>query len=694
MSKQTNKAVLLIENDPALVETIRSMFTHEFLDVVDFAHTGSLEEAELYLADHADDVILLDFSLTYKAGLDAILRTRAAAPHAPIVLLCNAEEERTASDALKENVQDYLIKGQFRLSELVRTMRNAIARKRLQESQFAEMDRARVTLSSIGDAVICTDSKGNISYLNPVAETMMGYSLQDVSGRPLAEAFHIIDASTGLIAANPMKVAFGEDLPAKMPASCILVRQDGKQIYIEDSVAPIHDSYGVSAGFVLVFRDVTAAHRLTTQLAHLAEHDALTGLPNSLLLNDRLGQAIARARRDKSMVAVLFLDLDGFKHVNDSLGHRTGDELLKSVAKRLLKCVRLPDTVSRLGGDEFVLLLSEVQRLEDPTIAARRILNAVGKSHPIAGHDLRITASIGISVFPNDGKDAETLIKNADTAMYRAKESGKQAFKFFTPEMNVMAVKRQAIEEELRGALERNELTLHYQPKINLASGQITGAEALLRWKHPTRGDVSPAEFIPIAEASGLMPILGTWVLHEACKQAMACTDAGLPRITVAVNVSLLQFRDESFLSRLRAILDETGMDPKRLEIEVTESVLMLTPELTARTFSILREWGIRVAIDDFGTGYSCLSYLATLPLDALKIDRTFVRQASTAPRHKAIAHAIISMARSLGLRVIAEGIETAEELDFFKKQKCDEAQGYFFSKALPANRLMEILEA
>jgi len=693
MSKRAANAVLLIENDPGLTGTLREMLNQQGPGVFEFTQVSSLAEAERHLVVHSADVILLDYSLTYASGLDAVTRTRTAAPQVPIILLCGKEEEHVASETPREDVQDYLVKGQFNLKDLQRTVRNAVARKALQESQFTDMDRARVTLNAIGDAVICTDEKGNISYLNPVAEAMTGWSLRDVDGSPLDKAFHIIDANTGLAAANPMEKAIGEDRPAKIPEDCILIRKDGKQVYIEDSVAPIHDSNGKAAGYVLVFRDVTAARKLTEQLEHLAQHDALTGLPNRLLLSDRLGQVIARAERDKSLIAVFFLDLDGFKHVNDSLGHRIGDELLQSVAKSLLDCVRLPDTVSRLGGDEFVMLLSDVQQMESSAIAARRVLSAVGKARLIAGHDLRITASIGISVFPDDGLDAEMLIQNADTAMYQAKENGKQTFRFFKPEMNAIAVKRQAIEEELRGALERNELMLHYQPKINIKSGEITGVEALLRWTHPTRGEVAPAEFIPVAESCGLMPALGAWVMYEACRQSMAWVGAGLPGITMAVNVSILQLPNESFLKQLKTILGKTGMDPKLLEIEVTESVLMPQPELTARMFHALRDWGVHVAIDDFGTGYSCLSYLGKLPLDALKIDQSFVRQITSVPDSKAIVGAIISMARSLGLQVIAEGVETAEELAFLKKQRCDDAQGYLFSKALPADGLARLFE-
>ena len=335
-----------------------------------------------------------------------------------------------------------------------------------------------------------------------------------------------------------------------LPSNCILIRRDGFEIPIEDSVAPIHDREGQATGAVIVFRDVSAARAMALQMAHSAEHDFLTGLPNRMLLNDRVNQAIALAPRHKKKVAVLFLDLDGFKHINDSLGHPIGDKLLQSVAKRLMDCVRGSDTVSRQGGDEFVVLLSEVEQSEDAAITARRMLQAVAEAHSIDQHDLHVTTSIGVSVYPDDGLDAETLIKNADTAMYQAKENGRQSYQFFKPAMNVRAVERQSIEESLRRALERQEFALHYQPKVNLRTGEITGAEALMRWTHPTRGPVSPDEFIPVAEDCGLILPIGNWVLREACRQARAWVDAGLPLATMAVNISAMEFRDERFSGR------------------------------------------------------------------------------------------------------------------------------------------------
>jgi EAL domain-containing protein (putative c-di-GMP-specific phosphodiesterase class I) len=354
--------------------------------------------------------------------------------------------------------------------------------------------------------------------------------------------------------------------------------------------------------------------------------------------------------------------------------------------------VRGSDTVSRQGGDEFVVLLSELQQGNDAAITAQRILEAVAESHCLEDRKLHVTTSIGISVYPDDGLDAQTLIKNADTAMYQAKEAGRHSYRFFKPTMNVRAVERQFIEESLRGALEREEFTLHYQPKLDLRTGEIAGAEALIRWAHPTRGNVSPDQFIPTAEDCGLIVPIGAWVLREACRQAQAWVDAGMPAITMAVNVSAIEFRDEKFIARLMAVLEETGLDPRLLELELTESILMNRAESSARVLHAVREIGVTVALDDFGTGYSSLSYLRRFPVDALKIDKSFVRFISTAGDAIPLVTAVIAMAQSLKLRVIAEGVETFEELEFLRNHQCDEAQGFYFSRPVPAQQFAKLL--
>ena len=425
------------------------------------------------------------------------------------------------------------------------------------------------------------------------------------------------------------------------------------------------------------------------ELQRLAYHDVLTELPNRLLLHDRLGFAIELAQRQHKQLAVLFLDLDRFKHINDSLGHAIGDQLLQKVAQTLLTCVRHSDTVSRPGGDEFVLLLTFIEHAEDAGVAAQKILTALALPVQIDGNDLHVTVSIGISIYPDDGADTEALMKGADTAMYHAKENGRNSYAFFKQEMNARAVQRQGIEARLRRALERQEFVLHYQPKVNLESGLLVGVEALIRWQHPEQGLLLPLQFIPIAEECGLIVPIGRWVLREACRQAQAWQHAGLPRINIAVNTSAIEFRDKDFVEQIRATLAHTQLEARYLEIELTESVLMRDAESASVVLHDLAALGIKLALDDFGTGYSSLSYLRQFPIDTLKIDQSFVQQLSSKPDDATIVSAVISLGQSLKKRVIAEGVETHAQYEFLLARHCDEGQGYYFGAPVAAEDLL-----
>ena len=467
-----------------------------------------------------------------------------------------------------------------------------------------------------------------------------------------------------------------------------------------EQASPVHVMMLQQANANLIIASIEA-HKLTEQvessrveLDHLAHYDGLTDLPNRMLLQDRLGQAIEGARRQGRRFAVLFMDLDRFKHINDSLGHRVGDQLLKSVAERLVECVRQSDTVSRRGGDEFVLLLPEVEHAEDAAQSAQKILAALALPHHIGNHDLHISISIGISVYPDDGESVEALLQCADTAMYYAKESGRNNFKFFEQDMNARAVERQTVEAHLRLALQRHEFVLHYQPKIELASGAIVGVEALLRWQHPQRGLLPPTEFISVAEDCGLIRPIGRWVLREACRQAQAWLLAGLQPITMAVNTSALEFRAEDFFDNLRTTLFETGFAPGSLEIELTESVLIRDAESSETVLNEIAQLGVKLAIDDFGTGYSSLSYLQQFPIDTLKIDKSFVNQMSSNADDANIVNAVISMGKSLRKRIIAEGVESAEQYGCLLALQCHEGQGYYFSGPVAAEALASLLKA
>ena len=683
--------VLLIADDPvdadrvseALVDTRDGPYTVEWVSRL----SSDLDR----LTRSGVSAVLVDLGLPGSLGLLSVEQVLRAAPGLPILVLSSLDTEDLARQAVQLGAQDYVLWDHLDRHDLPRALRAIIERRAVEEALFEETERAEVTLNSIGDAVLSTDLSGNVTYLNVVAERMIGWSRMEAAGRPLEHVFRIVDGTTRETAPNPMDLAVRLDKTVGLTANCVLIRRDGVEAAIEDSAAPIHDRQGHVTGAVMVFRDVSATRAMSLQIAHLAAHDFPTDLPNRMLLNDRLTQAIKLARRRGHHLAVLFLDLDRFKHVNDSLGHETGDALLQSVAARLATCVRRSDTVSRQGGDEFVLLLSEVDDADAAAAVAQKVIAALAVPHVVARHDLHITTSIGISMFPDDGQDAETLIKHADTAMYCVKDSGRNNFQFFMSEMNARAVERQWIEAALRRALDRQQFELHYQPKMNLETGVISGAEALIRWRHPERGLMLPTQFVPIAEDSGIIVPIGRWVVREACRQAQAWTDAGRP-MAVAVNVSAIELRDPGFLDHVCSALETSGLDPRYLELELTESVLMQHVESTAAVLQALRNMGVQIAIDDFGTGYSSLSYLQKFPVDTLKVDQSFIHEITAHPDCAPIVSAVISMGKSLNHRVTAEGVETREQLAFLQARQCGEGQGYYFSPPLAAEAFASLL--
>jgi diguanylate cyclase (GGDEF)-like protein/PAS domain S-box-containing protein len=456
--------------------------------------------------------------------------------------------------------------------------------------------------------------------------------------------------------------------------------------------APLTDSKDRYRGRIWYFRDITD-HKVAEERIHfLAYSDALTGLPNRRLLQDRLTQALASARRQKGRIAVLFLDLDRFKNINDSLGHSVGDLLLQEVARRLSTWGREQDTMARVGGDEFLVVLTGLKDVTDTAVAAKRLMDAMIGEYSIRGHTLNITCSLGISIFPEHGTDTETLIKHADAAMYSAKEGGRNGFRFFTEEIDAQAVERLTLENSLQYALDKKELFLVYQPQMDIGSRKITGLEALLRWKHPELGLVPPDKFIRIAENCGLIVPIGDWVLRTACAQAQKWQEDGLPPIRVAVNVSAVQFRRQGFCEQVRTVLRETGLAPQYLELELTESLLLADADVTLSVIQELKAMGLTLAIDDFGTGYSSFSYLKQFRVSRLKIDRSFIRDVAANPDDAAITAAIISMANSLHLKVIAEGVENEAQMSFLRAHHCDEIQGYYFSKPLPVEKVADKL--
>jgi diguanylate cyclase (GGDEF)-like protein/PAS domain S-box-containing protein len=638
--------------------------------------------------------ILVNLFLSDSHGVETLDRIFQSSPDVPILVLSSLEDENTAKLAVQRGAQDYILEDHLDSYFLPKALRNMLERSSNAEALFREKERAQVTLNSIGDAVVCTDVSGNVTFLNPIAEALTGWSADEAIGQPFVQVIRIIDVLDHRHALDPMASVIQTNKALNLPEGSILVRRDGVESGIEDSTAPIHDRRGRVTGGVMVFHDVTQARAMSQKMSHFAQYDYLTDLPNRLLLNDRLSQAICAAHRLQQHLAVLFVDVDRFKHVNDSLGHLIGDKLLSSIAQRLVDSVRSSDTISRQGGDEFVILLSSVAHAADAGLSAQKILTVAGMPHRVEEHDLQVTLSVGISIYPDDGTDAETLVKNADTAMLNAKDNGRNNYQFFRPAMNEHALERQSIEGSLRHALDRGEFVLHYQPKLDLVTEALTGAEALIRWRQPERGIVFPQDFIPIAEQCGYIVPIGRWVLREACRQRRSWLDANLAAIPIAINISAVELRSNDFVDHVRAILRETRLEPQYLEFELTETAFMHDPQSTIAVLRALRDMGIQLTLDDFGTGYSSLSYLKRFPINALKIDKSFVQGLCTDSDDSKLVSAVINLGRSFHLQVIAEGVETREQFVALQAQNCAEGQGYYFQKPIIADEFAKLLGA
>lgn len=685
--------VLIISSSPDDIRTLKHALGN--------AHDGPFEvESVATLAQGVDriqrgeiDAILLELALPDCQGLACFDRCYQAARHIPILTLCALDNENDAKEAVQRGAQGWLSKGYFDNNLVPQSLRNIIERMKVEQGLYVARARAEITLNSIGDAVISVDMHGRTDYLNVSAELLTGWPREEACGRPIAEVLNIVDGITGRPILNPIEYVLESDHALGFTGEAILVGRHGKRIPVEDSATPIHDLDGRLVGAVIVFRDISDTVALTSKMRHQAQHDFLTNLPNRVLLNDRITQAIASTRRSDTRPVLLFLDLDKFKHINDSLGHAVGDQLLQAVSERLLHSVRTSDTVSRHGGDEFVILLADERRPQDAALAADKILHALSTPFLIDGQELHTSTSIGISVFPSDGTNAAVLIKNADTAMYHAKERGRNNYQFFRHDMNTRAMERQLIESNLRRALERREFRLHYQPKVDLETGRITGVEALLRWEHPEWGLVLPERFIVIAEECGLIVPIGRWVLEEACAQAVLWQGRGISPVSIAVNVSAVEFRHRDFLEHAIAVLGASGVDPTCLQLELTESVLMRDVATSAALLGRFKAMGVQIAVDDFGTGYSSLSYLNQFPIDVLKIDQSFVKAINAgAETNGVIVSAVIGMGKHLHQRVIAEGVENEGQLAFLKAHQCNEGQGYLFSRPLDAARMQLML--
>src|SRR5450631_419603 len=689
------RIVLLIHDDGAKAKVVKDALANsgDGLFVVEWVELCS-EGVRRLRKDGKERIaaVLVNLCLSDSQGLKTLDRIFQISPDVPILVLSSIEHENMARLAVQRGAQDYLLEEHLDSYLLPKALRNMIERASNAEALFREKERAQVTLNSIGDAVVCTDVSGNVTFLNPIAEALAGWPAHEAIGQPFADVFRIIDVLDRRRAVDLMGLVIETNKTLNLPEGSVLIRRDGIESAIEDSTAPIHDRRGRVSGGVMVFHDVTQARAMAQKMSHLAQYDYLTDLPNRLLLNDRLTQAVSAAHRQQQHLAVLFVDVDRFKHVNDSLGHLIGDQLLLALAHRLVASVRSSDTISRQGGDEFVVLLSSITQAADAALSAQKLLSAASMPYRVEEHDLQITVSVGIGIYPDDGADAETLVKNADIAMLSAKDNGRNNYQFFKPAMNEHALERQSIEGNLRHALDRGEFMLHYQPKMDLEAQTLTGAEALIRWRQPERGIVFPKDFIPIAEQCGYIVPIGRWVLREACRQRRRWLDAQLAPIPIAINISAVELRSSHFVDHVREILLETGVEARYLEFELTETAFMQDPQSTIAVLRALKDMGITLTLDDFGTGYSSLSYLKRFPIDALKIDKSFVQGLCTNSGDAKLVSAVINLGRSFHVQVIAEGVETRAQFIALRGQNCAEGQGYYFQKPIAADEFAKLL--
>jgi diguanylate cyclase (GGDEF)-like protein/PAS domain S-box-containing protein len=559
-----------------------------------------------------------------------------------------------------------------------------ITERKIREAQVSKLSSV---MEQTADIVIVTDTAGRIEYVNPSFEKITGYTYTEA-----------VKNTPRLLASGKHKPEFYKHLWNTITSgnsySNVFInrRKDGSLFYEEKTITPIKDWAGKITHFVSTGKDISERIQVQERLQHMAHHDALTDLPNRNLFLDRLQQSLTRARWHNRLVAVMFLDLDRFKNINDTLGHNVGDQLLLQLSERLSKSVRDGDTIGRFGGDEFAILLDDIDSDSHISSLAQKLLDTLASPFKINKHELFVTASIGVSIFPGDGEDSDTLLRNADVAMYRAKDLGKNNYQFYSDDLSARIFERLTLETHLRHALDRNEFVLYYQPQIDARNDKITGVEALLRWQHPELGLVSPNNFVPLLEETGLIETVGHWALETACRQSRAWHDAGWSYLHLSVNISSRQFNNPNFISSVNDIIDTTGINPEFLELELTESMLMRNASATINALHSLSVLGVRFAIDDFGTGYSSLSYLRRFPIDTIKIDRSFIHDVTDNPDDAAIASAIIVMAQNLSLNVIAEGVENQQQLDFLSSRNCHCLQGNLFSRPLPAEEMTAFL--
>jgi diguanylate cyclase (GGDEF)-like protein/PAS domain S-box-containing protein len=659
----------------------------------------SRDALEAALAASSWDVVLSDTAVETLGVFDALAILKERDLDVPFLIVSENLGEETAIRAMRAGAQNCIPRESLaRLCPILeREMREAQSRRERRAAQRAlteieealrlSEERFRALFERNLAGVYRSTLEGRILDCNESFARIFGYASREEVLQQAAWDFYVKP--------EDRQAALGKLLERHSLTNyeLCLKRKDGSLVWVLESEDLIEGPDGRMSVIEGTTIDITERKRAEEQVKHLAFHDPLTNLPNRLLFSDRLTLAVAQAHRHNQRLAVLFLDLDRFKVINDSLGHSVGDELLRQVAERIQEYVREGDTVARLGGDEFTLLVPGITAEEDAAKIAKKICDAIHDPFWIDGRELFVTTSMGVAVYPSDGHDAETLVRNADSAMYRAKEQGRDNYQLYTPAMNAKAVERLSLESRLRQAVANDELELHFQPFFDLKTAEVLGAEALLRWRHPELGLIPPGEFIPIAELSGLIVPIGEWVLRTACAAARKWHAQGFPSLTVSVNLSSRQFQQSDLVSQVTSALTETGLEPDKLDLEITESNAMQNAEHSINTLWGLKKQGVRISMDDFGTGYSSLNYLKRFPIDRIKLDQSFVRDLPGDKDDAAIAMAVIAMGRSLELVVIAEGVETEEQLAFLKDRNCDQLQGFLFSRPLPPEAFASFLE-
>ncbi len=696
--------ILIVDDDPVVLKSLQDL-----LAIRGYNPNTAIggQEAICQLDQNNYDLVLLDLHMPYVSGHDVMAHIRANQINTSVIIVSGETSFEAAKDACTQGAYDFLRKP-YAADELIITINNALQEKRLQkqnifmQKQLAESERLhRYIVNTSPDIIYILNQDGHFTFINERIESLLGFSKEEIVGKHYSFLVHHDDMEQARYVFNERRIGTRAAKNIELRLKC---KDDGKSRHFKNRTLPIElSATGMYAGkgkskksytgTYGVARDVTERKIAEETINFQAYHDLLTRLPNRALLRDRLNLAINQAKRENEILAVMFLDLDRFKNINDSLGHIIGDELLQQVSNRLKGCIRAGDTLARFGGDEFTLMLPKLHNgRDDAGKLASKINGALKQPFNVDGHELYVSASIGIALYPQDGTNIDSLIKHADVAMYHVKGQGKNGYQFYSNEMNAPYIEKLSLDTGIHKALDNNEFHLVYQPQINLRTGEIVGVEALLRWDHPEHGSISPAEFIPFAEESGLIVDIGHWVIKTACAELNRWRLAGLPEIRMAINISARQLMEDNIVKEIIDIIKNYDIPGHCLELEITENAIMNDMDSIVRKLKELSSHNINIAIDDFGTGYSSLSYLHKLPIQTLKIDRIFLKEDRINKGDNTIINTIVAMAKGLNLNVIAEGVESQAQLDYLREIECCEAQGFLFGKPLPPDVISQLL--